>query len=97
DPASEGSLLNVGRAANGKAILAFCNDADASRRKNLTLRISFDDGRTWPDGYVVDRHATGTGYCDLAKLGPHAVGVLYERDAYAQIAFKVIRWKPDRQ
>jgi len=25
------------------------------------------------------------------------LGVLYERDDYAQIAFKVIRWKPQRR
>lgn len=95
DPQAEGSILTVGRAADGEAILAFCNDADASSRKNLTLRISFDDGKTWPESYAVDAHAAGTGYSDLVELGPHAIGVLYERDDYAQIAFKVIHWKPD--
>ncbi|HEU4858086.1 MAG TPA: sialidase family protein [Rhodanobacteraceae bacterium] len=97
DPASEGSMLAVGRARDGKTILAFCNDADASQRRNLGVRISFDGGRTWPDRYPVDAQARGTGYSDLVQLGPHALGVLYERDDYAQIAFKVIRWKPQRR
>lgn len=93
DPASEGSLLTVGRAEDGKAILAFCNNADTSQRKHLAVRISFDGGGSWPESQVVDRHAASTGYCDLVKLGPHAIGVLYERDDYSQIAFKVVRWK----
>lgn len=96
DPAAEGSILAVGRATDGKAILAFCNDADAGRRRNLTLRISFDGGRTWTERYPVDAHAGDTGYSDIVQLGPRAIGVLYERDGYSQIAFKVIHWQSGR-
>lgn len=97
DPAAEGSLLALGRAVDGKAILAFCNDADATRRTHLGLRISFDDGRTWRERHVVDARSTHTGYSDIVELGPGTTGVLYERDDSSQIAFKVIRWKSGRQ
>lgn len=97
DPAAEGSLLALGRAVDGKAILAFCNDADATRRTHLSLRISFDGGRTWRERHVVDARSAHTGYSDIVELGPGTIGVLYERDDASQIAFKVIRWKSGRQ
>lgn len=46
DPVNQGSILHVGT-RKGKNIIAFCNAANTKRRDNLTLRISFDEGRTW--------------------------------------------------
>jgi len=97
DPVNEGSLLTIGK-KGGKNILAFCNAADAKRRDNLTLRISYDDGRTWKKSFVIDKSADGTrgdwtAYSDLVKLGKKKVGVLYERDGYKQIVFTAVKWK----
>ena len=47
DPVCEGSILSLGQ-TNGKNILAFCNPAAIKKRDYLTLRIGFDEGRTWP-------------------------------------------------
>jgi sialidase-1 len=81
---------------NGKNILAFCNAADTSKRDNLTLRISFDEGKTWAQNLNVDKSEMGkkdfTAYSDLVPLSDHSIGVLYERDGYAAIVFTTISW-----
>jgi sialidase-1 len=94
DPVNEGSLLTIGK-KGGHAVLAFCNTADTSKRDNLTLRISYDDGRSWPQQFVVDRSPGGavhgyTGYSDLVRMGRRKIGVLYEKEEYSQIVFTVI-------
>jgi sialidase-1 len=92
DPVCEGSILNIGYKKN-KAILAFCNNANTARRQNLTLRISFDGGKTWEKKYLVDQKGVSTAYSDIVKISRHKVGVLYERKGYSQIVFTVIKWK----
>ena len=100
DPVCQGSILNIGQ-TKGKSILAFCNAADSVKRDNLTLRVSFDEGKTWtinkviaksPDGYKGDFSA----YSDLVKLSDTTVGVLYEKDNYKQIVFQEIVWKNNK-
>lgn len=54
DPVCQGSILNIGF-KKGKAILAFCNAADTLKRDNLTLRISYDEGKTWPIAKQIDK------------------------------------------
>jgi sialidase-1 len=94
DPVNEGSLLSMGK-RGGRGVLIFCNDADTSKRDNLTLRISYDDGRSWPQQILVDRSPSGavhgyTGYCDLVRVGRRKVGVLYEKEEYSQIVYTVV-------
>lgn len=99
DPVCQGSILNIGQ-LKGKAVLAFCNAADTSGRDNLTLRISFDEGKTWaiskliaksPEGYKGDYSA----YCDLVKLSDSSIGVYYEKNNYKEIMFRAVDWKKD--
>ena len=96
DPVCEGSILSVGK-RKGKNILAFCNAADTVNRDNLTLRISYDEGKTWRKNIVVDKAAPGkernhTAYSDLVKISDKKIGVLYEKDNYSIIVFSVIKW-----
>lgn len=93
DPVCQGSLLSL-----GNNMIAFSNAADEKRRDNLTVRISFDEGRTWKRNIVVDKSPDGTGkdftaYSDLVKLSGKKIGVLYERDGYKQIVFTAINLK----
>lgn len=96
DPVCEGSILTLGR-SKGKNMLAFCNAADTQIRDNLTLRISFDDGKTWKKSYVVDKGTAGekdfTAYSDIVSTGKNTIGVLYERDGYKAIVFKNVEWR----
>ncbi|MFZ2904570.1 MAG: sialidase family protein, partial [Cyclobacteriaceae bacterium] len=52
DPVCQGTILTLGN-KKGKNILAFCNAADEKKRNNLTLRISYDDGKTWVKNFVI--------------------------------------------
>lgn len=96
DPVCEGAILTAGK-KKGKNILAFCNAADTVHRDNLTLRISFDEGKTWEKSIVIDnaqgaKEQNNTAYSDIVKLGKKDIGVLYESDDYSQIVFTAVRW-----
>lgn len=96
DPVNQGSILTIGK-KHGKNIIAFCNAADTKRRDNLTLRISYDDGKTWSKSIVIDKGPEGsrdfTAYSDLVKIDKKRIGVLYERNGYKEIVFTVVKWK----
>lgn len=97
DPVNQGSLLTLSVKKN-KSIIAFCNAADGWYRDNLTLRISYDDGKTWKKSIVVDKSETGmqddfTAYSDLVRINKKEIGVLYERNGYREIVFRKIKWK----
>lgn len=97
DPVCEGSILNIG-IEKGKQVLAFCNAADTLKRDHLTLRISFDEGISWKKKILIDKSEDVkkndfTAYSDIVKINSKKIGVLYERDSYAQIVFSVINWK----
>jgi sialidase-1 len=93
----EGSILNIG-IKDKKNILAFSNAADTLHRDNLTLRISFDEGKTWAKRIPIDKSTVEgakdfTAYSDLVKMSNKEIGVLYEKEGYAKIVFIVINWK----
>ena len=98
DPVCQGSLLNIGW-QRGRAILAFSNPASQSRRDSLMLRISNDEGKTWPAALLIDHQPdlrSGdtrkdyTAYSDLVMLDKNRIGILYERDNYKEIVFKQV-------
>jgi sialidase-1 len=98
DPVCEGSILSMGE-SNGRFVLAFCNAASTIKRDNLTLRISYDEGKTWPVTFPVDKSSGKqksddyTAYSDIVSISGSEIGILYERDNYSEIVFKIIKWK----
>ena len=94
DPVCEGSILTMGK-KNQKDIIAFCNNADTVKRDNLTLRISFDEGKTWAKDYVIDKTGinNNTAYSDIVKLNDKTIGVLYEKNNYSSIVFTYVKWQ----
>ena len=90
DPVCQGSMLSFTDTDN-RSILLFANAAHETRRRNMTLRISYDDGMTYPKEQVLyDEFAA---YSDMALLDTDHVAMLYERgvsDANEGIAFEVI-------
>lgn len=89
DPVCEGSLLNIGT-KKGKFILAFCNNDDQDSRDSLTLRISFDEGKTWKKKFLLD--PKNSAYSDIVKISKKKIGVLYEADGYKEIKFTIVKW-----
>jgi sialidase-1 len=95
DPVCQGSILAIGKRNHA---LAFCNPADTSHRDNLTLRISFDEGKTWNKQWVIDKSQSGkemshAAYSDLVEINKKTLGILYERNNYQEIVFVRQKWK----
>ncbi|UQA96752.1 sialidase family protein [Streptomyces halobius] len=65
--------------------LLFSNTASTTARENLTVRLSCDDGRSWPVSRVV---APGpSAYSTLTRLKDGTFGLLYESGPYKKITF----------
>lgn len=73
DPVCQASILRVDR--EGRSRMLFANPASEKREK-MTLRISYDDGRTWPVAKVL--YEGPSGYSDLASTPDGAILCLYE-------------------
>ena len=94
DPVCQGSILSLTGRRRGRAAVAVCNPSDTAERDNLTIHLSFDEGRSWARAIRVDpvRQKEYTAYNDLVDLGAHRIGVLYEKDNYKTISFVAVKW-----
>jgi len=75
--------------SSNRSVILFSNPANPSKRLNLTLRASFDEGQTWPVSRVL--HAGPSAYSDLAVMANGAIASLYEAgstNAYETIVFR---------
>ena len=63
----------------GKDLLVFINPHDQYTRKNMTIKISEDEGMTWPTKYftLIDE-GSGRGYPSLTSIDENTIGFLYE-------------------
>ena len=75
DPACNAGIMRT--RWRGKDILVFTNAADPAKRRLLTVRLSYDGGRTWPASRVIQ--AGPAAYSTVIALPHGYVGVLYER------------------
>ncbi|MFD2158151.1 exo-alpha-sialidase [Rubritalea tangerina] len=78
DPRCNGSIIRYTSTKDGykKDRLLFSNAGSQTGRENLTIRISYDEGKTWSDGKVVNPGASA--YSSLTILKDGSIGVLYE-------------------
>lgn len=76
EPICQASLLDYTFAETGKKGLIFLNPADEDARRNMTLRLSYDDGVTWPKSKVL--FSGPAAYSDLTVLPNGNVGCFYE-------------------
>lgn len=87
DPGDNGSIIRYAADATPENPeshwLLFSNTASTTDRRNLTVKMSCDDGRTWPISNPVD---TGpSAYSTLARLRDGNFALLYERGGYRYI------------
>ena len=71
-------------------IILFSNAANSTKRMNMTVKASLDDGRTWP--MALSLHRGPSAYSDLAILGENKIGCLYVgggESPYESIVFAV--------
>jgi sialidase-1 len=86
EPICQASLL--GATLDGRPALLFSNPADPEKRSRMTVRVSTDDGKTWPVARLL--YDGTAAYSCLAAIGPDAFGCLYEKGvvkSYETITF----------
>jgi sialidase-1 len=84
DPRCQGSVVRLTDPLDGgRGRVLFANAASPTRRENGTVRLSYDEGRTWPVSRTV--YAGSFAYSCLTALPGGTIGLLYERDDYARI------------
>lgn len=78
DPRCNGAILRYTSQKEGyaKDRLLFCNAGSRNGRKNLTIRISYDEGKSWSAGKVID--AGPSAYSEITILKDGTIGVFYE-------------------
>ena len=78
EPVCMASLLRVQHEKHGP-LLIFSNPNTRRGRYNMTLKVSSDEGMTWPEKYHALYDARrGSGYSCLTPVGKDHVGVYYE-------------------
>jgi hypothetical protein len=86
DPACQGSIYRLTTTNDSNASrLIHANAANSSSRVNMTLRISYDEGATWPVSNQV--YAAGSAYSSVTKLATGDVGLLFEKDPYGDLDY----------
>lgn len=73
----------------GRHILIFSNPRNKNARRDMTLQLSFDDGRTWPAKHHLLLDAKGGSYSSLVMIDDHTLGILYE-SSQADLVFQKI-------
>lgn len=84
-PVCEASVLQL----RDPDLLLYSGPADPASRALMTIRVSADGGTTWRPAYTVD--ARRAAYCDLVRVDPGTVGLLYETgdfSAYETVTFR---------
>ncbi|GAA5495255.1 hypothetical protein Rhal01_01430 [Rubritalea halochordaticola] len=78
DPRCNGAIIRYTSKKDGyaKDRLLFCNAGSQKGRKNLTVRISYDEGKTWSEGKVIDSGPSA--YSEITILEDGSIGVFYE-------------------
>lgn len=79
DPHCEGSIL---RYTDSPSRILFMNSASQTTRTAMRIRISNDEGVTWPTSKLIPQNGTGNaklgGYSSLVKTADNLIGALIE-------------------
>jgi Neuraminidase (sialidase) len=85
--------LTLAGSGGGQNVLVYCGPGHPTARRDLTMRASYDEGKTWNRNTVV--HAGPAAYSDLVKLDDEHVGVIFEAGSplYDEVLFARIGLK----
>ncbi len=79
EPICQASFLKHNTDAFRKSVLLFSNPASSGQRHRLTVRVSSDEGQTWPVAKTL--HEGPAAYSSLTVLPDRSIGCLYEAGA----------------
>lgn len=73
-----------------KSILLFVNPESYSERNHITLKVSYDDGNTWPEEkkILLDEY-NSRGYSCITSVDENTIGILYE-SSQADMVFQQV-------
>ena len=80
---------------DGRSRILFANAADPGKRLNMTVRMSYDEGKTWPAAKRL--HTERSMYSCLTLLPDNGIGLLYERSMNMAFARMTLDWLTDGQ
>lgn len=87
DPGCNGSIIRYTAVNDGykKNRLLFANAKKEDCRENMTVRLSYDEGKTWTEGRTI--YSGGAAYSSLTVLENGEIGLLFEKEDYDEIVF----------
>lgn len=92
EPICQGSILNyINHSSKPTNRILFSNPSSTNKRENMTIKLSKDNGNTWPYAYRI--YSGPSGYSDMVILRNKRVALLYEygeNNAYEKIGFTIV-------
>jgi sialidase-1 len=87
EPVCQGSIIRLTQTNGGlgRNRLLFSNPASNKGRKNGTIKLSYDEGKTWPIARTL--YPGGYAYSCLTTLPDGTIACLSEHDGYKNITF----------
>lgn len=87
DPGCNASIIRYTSTAEGadKNRLLFSNANDPEARKNLSIKISYDEGESWSEGKTI--YTAEAAYSTMTVLQNGDIGIVFEKDDYKENVF----------
>lgn len=87
DPGCNASIIRYTskKAGDDKNRLLFANANDKADRKNMTVKISYDEGKTWSKGKTI--YAGSAAYSSMTVIANGDIGLLFEKENYKENVF----------
>ena len=87
DPQCNASIIRYTSTIDGykKNRLLFSNAKMKKERKNMTVRISYDEGKTWSEGKTI--YSGSSAYSSLTVLENGEIGLLFEKNNHEENPF----------
>lgn len=97
DPNCNASIIRYTSINDGykKNRLLFSNAKMEKGRKNMTVRISYDEGKTWSEGKTI--YTGGSAYSTMTILENGNIGLFFEKDGHKENPFLSfsLKWLTD--
>jgi sialidase-1 len=87
DPGCNASIIRYTSIEEGfeKNRLLFSNANNKKKRKNMTIKISYDEGKTWTKGKTI--YSGSSAYSSLTVLENEEIGLFFEKDGHKENIF----------
>tara|TARA_R110002074_G_scaffold122612_1_gene257239 strand:+ start:1145 stop:2272 length:1128 start_codon:yes stop_codon:yes gene_type:complete len=97
DPGCNASIIRYTSIEEGadKNRILFSNAKMKDERSNMTIRISYDEGKSWTDGKTI--YTGSSAYSSMSILSNGDVGLFFEKDNYQDNVFVrlTLEWLTD--